>query len=116
MPLSPEGTTLQKGAPAPGRGADLPVGMAIGAYRLEAPIASGGCGTVYAGEAADGAPVAIKVLHRELLERRDALARFEREILATQRLRHSALVQIFAHGALADGRPYFVMERLTGQG
>src|SRR5262249_54158033 len=77
---------------------------------------SGGCGTVYAGEAADGAPVAIKVLHRELLERRDALARFEREILTTQRLRHSALVQIFAHGALADGRPYFVMERLTGQG
>lgn len=63
---------------------------------------------------ADGAIVAIKILHLELIRSTDALTRFERELDAIQRLDHRNVVHAFDHGMLPDGRPYLVLEYIDG--
>ena len=72
---------------------------------------------VYAGERDDGAfeqRVAIKILRRGL-DTEDLLARFRRERSILARLEHPAIARVVDGGALADGRPYLVMERVDGQ-
>lgn len=93
------------------------IGQRVGAYLFtERLSAEGGMGTVYRAERADGTyqqPVAIKVIRRGLDTDR-LLKRFnaERHILA--RLNHPAVVKLLDAGALADGRPFFVMELVEG--
>src|SRR3954468_8413606 len=87
----------------------------IGGYRLGAAIASGGFGVVFrAVHEARGTPVALKILHADLAPNAEAVARFEREVAALQRVRHPNVIQVFDFGRLDDGRPYFTMELLLG--
>ncbi len=58
-------------------------------------------------------PVAIKLLPDELVSDGEALARFEREILAAGQLNHPSICTIFDVGK-EDGAPYMVMEYLEG--
>ena len=58
-------------------------------------------------------PVAIKLLPDELVSDEEALARFEREILAAGQLNHPSICTIFDVGK-EDGAPYMVMEYLEG--
>jgi serine/threonine-protein kinase len=85
----------------------------IEGYRIERLIGEGGFGQVWRGTR-DGALVAIKVLHLELIRSHDAIVRFERELAATERLDHHHVVRALDHGALADGRPYMVLEYVDG--
>jgi eukaryotic-like serine/threonine-protein kinase len=96
--------------------ATLPPGTVIaGAYRVSDPIAVGGHTVVYAAEGTDdGRPRAIKVLHLERGAPVDALERFQREARLTARAVHGNIVEMHAVGALRDGSPYLVMERLDG--
>lgn len=64
--------------------------------------------------ASDGARVAIKILHLELVRSVDALTRFQREQEAIERLRHPNVVRALGNGTLADGRPFLVLEYLEG--
>ena len=90
-------------------------GMKAGDYLIEAPIASGGCGTVYrARHAMLGRRVAIKVLNRDLAESREMLKRFEREAKAVNQIQHPNIVDVIDFHCLPDGRPYYVMELLEG--
>lgn len=59
-------------------------------------------------------PVAIKVLHLELVRSVDALTRFQRELDAVERLDHPNVVRGLGHGALPDGRPYLILEYIEG--
>lgn len=61
----------------------------------------------------DGREVAVKVLRSsaDAVER----ARFQREIAVIADLRHPAIVEYIAHGALPDGRPFYAMEWLEGE-
>lgn len=87
----------------------------IPGFRIDRLIGEGGFGQVWRAEReTDGEPVAIKILHLELIRSNDALTRFRREIEAIQRLRHHNVVRALDHGMLADGRPYLVLEFIEG--
>lgn len=84
-------------------------------YRLESVLGTGGMGTVYRAEhLALKAPVAIKVIDREVAEGDVAFTRFMREAQAAASLRSPHVVQILDYGTDGD-RPYMVMEMLEGE-
>ncbi|NVB42564.1 serine/threonine protein kinase [Pseudenhygromyxa sp. WMMC2535] len=85
-------------------------------YQISRIIGEGGMGVVY--EAYDtqvDRDVAIKVVRSECLSDRKFLTRFRREMEVTTRLRHPSTIRVFEHGEAEDGRPYMVMELLTGE-
>ncbi len=84
-------------------------------YRLESVLGTGGMGTVYRAEhLALKAPVAVKVIDKEVSEGDVSLARFMREAQAAAALRSQHVVQILDYGTDGD-RPYMVMEMLEGE-
>jgi len=60
---------------------------AIGGYRLEARLGSGGMGRVYLAFTPAGRPVALKVVRSDLGDDQDFRIRFEREIQAARQVR-----------------------------
>ena len=93
----------------------LALGTLVGEYRVEAKIGEGGFGTVYrAVHPLIGKSAAVKVLSHELSSKPEAVARFVSEARAVNQIRSRSIVDIFAFGALPDGRQYFVMELLQG--
>jgi tRNA A-37 threonylcarbamoyl transferase component Bud32 len=86
-----------------------------GRYRLEAKLGSGGMSTVYlAQDEVLDRPVAVKLLHREIVEEADQLERFRREARSAARLSHPNLVSVIDAGE-DEGRPYIVFEYIEGQ-
>jgi serine/threonine protein kinase len=98
------------------RYADLGVGELVDHYRIMSRLGAGGMGSVYKAEHVSlGRVHALKVLHGAVLARdQDASERFLREARAASRIRHPNIVDVFDFGYLRDGRPYFVMELLSG--
>src|SRR5262245_16338396 len=92
---------------------DLPYN--IGNYVLLRRAGSGGMGEVY--EAQQIEPirrtVALKLV-KWGMDTREVLARFESERQALALMSHSNIAQIFDAGATDRGRPYFVMEYVSG--
>ncbi|HEX4455116.1 MAG TPA: serine/threonine-protein kinase [Kofleriaceae bacterium] len=83
-------------------------------YRLGAELGRGGMGRVV--EAFDvqlGRTVAVK----EVLPRGGSTVerRFEREVQITARLEHPSIVPLYDSGRTGDGRPFYVMRRVTGR-
>jgi serine/threonine-protein kinase len=58
--------------------------------------------------------VAIKVLHPNQLQKKDAVQRFHHEARAAARIGHPNICEVYDVGTLEDGRPYLVMDRLVG--
>jgi serine/threonine-protein kinase len=111
-----EGPAAEGGEPAHRSPAAF-AGMELGPWRLERPLGSGGMAEVWEARRADGQfeqTVAVKLLKRgmdsEEIERRFLQ---ERQILA--RLEHPAIARLYDGGISADGRPYFVLERVDGR-
>lgn len=95
---------------------DATVGGTIGTYRVSAIIGQGSMGTVFAAEHAFIRKlVAIKVLHPSLANDVAIVRRFLREARAASRLTHENVLEVTDFGVLGDGRPFMVMERLTGE-
>jgi serine/threonine-protein kinase len=87
-----------------------------GRYRIDALIGSGGMGRIYSGEHTGiGRAVAVKVLHNDLHRNREASQRFQREAIASGRLDHPNIVNIYDFGVLPHGACYLVMELLEGE-
>jgi serine/threonine-protein kinase len=87
----------------------------IPGFQIDRMIGEGGFGQVWrAYRDPDREPVAIKILHLELVRSNDAMTRFQRELDAIQRLRLPNVVRALDHGAIADGRPYLVLEFIEG--
>lgn len=83
-------------------------------YRVGAELGRGGMGRVV--EAFDtqlGRTVALK----EVLPSGGPtiVRRFQREVQITARLEHASIVPLYDSGTNADGRPYYVMRRVTGR-
>ncbi|XZE32825.1 protein kinase domain-containing protein [Pirellulaceae bacterium SH501] len=99
--------------PLPGWMGPLEIDQRIGPYRLLEPLGVGGMGSVYLAE--------HTVLHRQVamkllyLPRQtpDAIARFDREILAAGKLRHPSIVAATDAGHIGDIH-YLVMEHICG--
>ena len=84
-------------------------------FQFDRLIGEGGFGQVWrAHRESDGAPVAVKILHLELVRSVDAMTRFQRELDAIERLEHPNVVHGLGHGTLSDGRPYLVLEYIEG--
>jgi len=62
------------------------------------------------------APVAVKLMNRDVTDRPEALARFEREVRLAAGLRSPHVVQVLDHGIDEDtGIPFIAMELLEGE-
>ncbi len=98
-------------------GQDALVGRLVdGRYRVGPRIARGGMATVY--EATDerlGRAIALKVMHPDLAEDRDFVARFISEARSAAALsRHRTIVTVFDQGA-SDGLVWLALELVRGR-
>ena len=75
-----------------------------------AELGRGGFGTVYEGTDGAGNVVAVKVGHRSVHG-----PRFKREVEALRKIGAPHVPELVAASVLDDGRPYIIMERLTGE-
>jgi serine/threonine-protein kinase len=92
-------------------------GQILGPYRLRELLGHGGMGEVYLGERVDGRfeqTVAVKLVKRGM-DSGEILRRFARERRILARLEHAGIARLLDAGETADGRPYFVMERVEGE-
>ncbi len=91
----------------------------VGRYRVTGLLGRGAMGVVYLGhDAAIDRPVAIKTIHRRLLQGAEGaewLARFRREVRAAGRCLHPHIVTVFEYGEEEGGAPYIVMEYVQGR-
>ncbi|HEX5474063.1 MAG TPA: serine/threonine-protein kinase [Vicinamibacterales bacterium] len=86
-----------------------------GRYEIVAAIAEGGMGAVFrARRRMLGDEVAIKIMRQDLAADPGPRERFFRESRACARLRHPNIVSIFDFNLDAEGRPFLVMELLSG--
>jgi tetratricopeptide (TPR) repeat protein len=91
------------------------IGTTISHYRVLGQIGEGGMGVVYVAEDTRfGRRVAIKIPHAGK-EESHYRARFLREARAVSKLNHRNIATIYDMGQTDDGRPYIVMELVSGQ-
>ncbi|MDB4306284.1 serine/threonine protein kinase [bacterium] len=91
------------------------IGATLGHYRIVEKIGEGGMGEVYrAHDERLDRDVAIKVLHRDVAQDADRLARFEREAKAVAKLDHPNILAIHQLGT-HEGSPFIVTELLDGE-
>jgi len=84
-------------------------------YRVGRRLGQGGMGVVYvAVHEALHKQVALKILQKLARLDPDAVARFEREAIATANLKHPNIAETTDFGQLADGGFYLVMEYVDG--
>jgi WD40 repeat protein/tRNA A-37 threonylcarbamoyl transferase component Bud32 len=87
----------------------------FGDYELIEEIARGGMGVVFkARQVSLGRIVAVKMIHRAVLDQEDLLKRFRTEAKATAHLQHPNIVAIHEVGEI-DGQPFFSMDYVPGQ-
>jgi tetratricopeptide (TPR) repeat protein len=88
---------------------------AVGPYRIRRILGQGGMGTVYEAEQVKpiSRVVALKLIRRGL-DTDAVIARFMAERQALALMDHPAIARVLDAGASLDGRPYFVMELVTG--
>lgn len=95
----------------------LPSGYVIDdKFEVVSLIGSGGHSDVYkARHRLLDNMVAIKVIHRNLLESEKAILRFQREASTLNSLQHENIVRFLSFGQLTDGRSYLAQELIPGQ-
>ncbi|MFO0741102.1 MAG: protein kinase [Labilithrix sp.] len=101
-------------APAPAKQHELVGAILSRKYPLKRVIGSGGMGTVFESQSADGAACAVKLLSAEYLGDIEVIQRFIEEGRVCQRLIHPNIVRIIETATAEDGSPYIVMELLEG--
>lgn len=96
---------------------ELKPGDVVDRYEIVQWLGQGGMGSVYkVVHTALGREHALKVLRRSVVDSDTTAAmRFLREARAASRIRHPSIVDVYDFGHLADGRPYIVMELLSGK-
>ncbi len=97
-------------------GASLVGSVLAGRYRIERLLGSGGMGSVYRAEhVLMRKACAVKVLHREMTQVKEVVARFEREAVAAARIEHPNVATATDFGQLEDGSFYLVLEFIEGK-
>ncbi len=96
--------------------ASLPPGTRIGSWRLLGLLGRGGMGEVYCAEREEGTftqRAALKLIKRGM-DSAAIVQRFVRERQILSRLEHPGIARLLDGGSAADGRPFFVLERVVG--
>src|SRR5919204_3180237 len=89
--------------------------VASGRYRVEETLGHGGMASVYLARDRElDRPVALKVLAEQFVDDDAFRRRFMREARLAARLSHANVVQVYDTGE-EDGRPYIVMEYVSGE-
>ena len=84
-------------------------------YEIVMLLGTGGMGSVYLAKHLElGSRVALKVLHRHLVNTPSALERFKSEARAAHSLSSKNLVSVLDYGVLSDGQPYLTMHCIDG--
>ncbi|MGZ3477485.1 MAG: protein kinase domain-containing protein [Polyangiales bacterium] len=84
-------------------------------YRVEARVGEGGKGSVYRVEHTHMRKrFALKVLHADLSNYEEVVARFEREAMAAANIEHPNIATATDFGKLSDGSFYLVLEYVEG--
>jgi hypothetical protein len=87
----------------------------LGRYRLKERIGRGAMGEIWvAHHLGLKQDIALKIMSSGLSNEHDAVARFEREVLAISRLSHPNTVRILDHGVAPEGIWFYAMELLQG--
>lgn len=103
-------------APSDAAPEGLAIGTIVGEFRIKRHLGEGGFGAVYEAEhVAIGRAAAVKVIHKRHLHTGDTVSRFLDEAKAASSLRSRYIVDVFSFGSLPDGRPFYVMELLSGE-
>jgi eukaryotic-like serine/threonine-protein kinase len=99
----------------PGAGIEHALGERVGRYKLLDKIGEGGWGVVYQAEQEEPVRrrVALKVIKLGM-DTAAVVARFEAERQALALMEHPNIARVFDGGATESGRPYFVMELVSG--
>jgi len=90
-------------------------GTVIGRYKLLEKIGEGGMAVVYMAE--QEKPIRRKVALKIIklgMDTKSVIARFEAERQALAMMDHPNIAKVLDAGATETGRPYFVMELVTG--
>ncbi len=87
----------------------------IGRYRIFSKIGEGGFGVVYMAEQREPVQrkVALKIIKLGM-DTKQVIARFEQERQALALMDHPHIAKVLDAGATESGRPYFVMELVSG--
>ena len=93
--------------------ADERVGTRFGRYQLDSLIGVGGMGRVYRARAQDGAPVALKIIKKDLSRDETFRRRFRREARIAQTVRNPHVVPVRDSGE-EDGLPYLAAQFIEG--
>jgi len=90
-------------------------GIVIGRYKLLEKIGEGGMAVVYMAEQTEPIrrKVALKIIKLGM-DTKSVIARFEAERQALAMMDHPNIAKVLDAGATETGRPYFVMELVTG--
>lgn len=87
-----------------------------GRYRIVDLIATGGMGAVYLGEhALMHKRIAVKILHPEVDDQPEIVARFEREAVVGAHVRHPNIASATDFGKLDDGAYFLVLDYIEGR-
>ncbi len=107
-------TSTGEGERAPATAMESP-GTRIGRYKLLRQIGEGGFGTVWMAEQEQPIRrrVAVKII-KPGMDTREIIARFEHERQALAMMEHPNIAKVLDAGATERGRPFFVMELVTG--
>jgi eukaryotic-like serine/threonine-protein kinase len=90
--------------------------LIAGKYQLIQMIGRGGMGSVWEGRHITlGNRVAIKFIESDHAHSVEARQRFDNEARAAATIQSKYAIQIYDHGLMADGKPYIVMEFLSGE-
>ncbi|MCH2108573.1 MAG: protein kinase [Polyangiaceae bacterium] len=93
-----------------------PAELVAAKYRLTRLLGQGGMGSVWEGvHISLGSRVACKFVELDFVDSPEARSRFENEARAAASLKSKHVVDVYDHGVMPDGRPYIVMEYLSGE-
>jgi len=84
----------------------------IGGYQLFSRLGKGGMGSVYRGQAPDGRPVAVKIIHPQFAEE-PYLSMFFQEAALARRVGRFCTAEVLDHG-VEGNHPYLVTEYVDG--
>ncbi|MDB4940783.1 MAG: serine/threonine protein kinase [Labilithrix sp.] len=86
-----------------------------GKWTIEGLLGVGGMAAVYAASHRNGQRAALKILHADFAREKTICERFLREAYVSNKVNHSATVQVLDDDVTEQGEPFLIMELLLGE-